>query len=215
MDIIMELLPLFEEAIEFFEIVFFIIAVINMILFILNAIGIFKMSKSLELKNNWMAFVPFFSVFAFGRVAQHYVKKDGTKSAKFSVSLLILYILQNVLSVAFIAVTIYAMTDIYSSAEYVLSEGTSMTMEMFSSVIILIVVYFALLGVALAYTITYYVALWRIFAIFNDSNATLFTVLSVFFKFLPAIFILAISNKEPKVTYGQRLGLNLEEAYNE
>ena len=59
------------------------------VLYIFQAIGISKMMKSLKLNNSWMAYVPIFNTYAFGKVAEQYIKKDGRKSAKFSVILLV------------------------------------------------------------------------------------------------------------------------------
>ena len=50
---------------------------------------------------------------------------------------------------------------------------------------------------AFVYTVLHYVAFWRIVASFDNSNATLYTVLSVFFSFLDPIFLFIIRNKQP------------------
>ena len=51
--------------------------IIGLALYILNGIGIMKMSQSLNLRNGWLAFIPFANIFAFGRVGEQYIKKDN------------------------------------------------------------------------------------------------------------------------------------------
>ena len=70
---------------------------------------------------------------------------------------------------------------------------------------------FIFCGIGIAYTVIKFIALWRIFAIFDYQNATMFTVLTYFFGFLEAIFIFAIRNKEPKYDYNARIGFNFND----
>ena len=58
---------------------------------------------------------------------------------------------------------------------------------------------------SIVYIVIYYVALWRIFAIFDYNNATLYLVLSVFITILCPIFIFALRKKEPKIYPQQRM----------
>lgn len=200
----------FGEFLTTFLVLGSVSATVGLTLYILNSIGLFKMSKSLGLSNAWISFVPILSVFSLGRIAQRYIKRNGSTSAKFSVILLVLYILQLVLAVVFSVFLGLAIASIITNASSSIVNETAMTLDMFSAVIPVIAMYFVLFGITLAYTIIYYVALWRVFSIFNDSNATLFTVLSIFFKFLPQIFLFAVRNKEPKLTYSERLGIEVE-----
>lgn len=181
---------------EFFSILGFS-SLIASVLYILMALGIFKMAKKTEIGKPWLSFIPIINTYMFGKVAQCYIKKDGTKSAKFGVALLVLNILKLVFVVLFIVALIITLISTVTLLYDAYDNDTSVTAEMFSPFISVIVLYFILLAIAVAYKIVYYVALWRIFAVFNSENATLFTVLSVFFAFLPGIFVFAIRNREP------------------
>ena len=70
---------------------------VSLVLYILQGVGLYEMGKRLNLNNPWLSFVPFANVYALGRIAQRYIKRDGTQSAKFSVILLALYIAEIVL----------------------------------------------------------------------------------------------------------------------
>lgn len=156
------------------------------VLYIFQAIGISKMMKSLKLNNSWMAYVPIFNTYAFGKVAEQYIKKDGRKSAKFSVILLICNFALLFLSV------------IMSVFSFSMSFATASGEEEMTMVMAIIVILFSLFVIACAYAVmaVQYVALWRIFAIFAPKNATLYTVLSIFLSISPFL-IFASRNAKP------------------
>ena len=156
------------------------------VLYIFQAIGISKMMKSLKLNNSWMAYVPIFNTYAFGKVAEQYIKKDGRKSAKFSVILLICNFVLLFLSV------------IMSVFSFSMSFATASGEEEMTMVMAIIVILFSLFVISCAYAVmaVQYVALWRIFAIFAPKNATLYTVLSIFLSISPFL-IFASRNAKP------------------
>lgn len=166
----------------------------GIILFVLNAVGLYNMGKSLFVKAPWLSFIPVASSFALGRIAQEYIKQNGKKSAKFSVILLLLNILSIVLVVAFIILFAVAVLNIMVIYE----DGGELTGgEMLSMAITPIIIYIAAIISSIAFNVTYYVSLWRVFAIFEKCNATLYTVLSIFFSFLYPIFIFILRKKRP------------------
>lgn len=181
-------------------------SVVSLALFVLMGIGLYSMAKKMELNSPWISFIPVVNTFALGRIAQRYVKRDGTASAKFGVILLVLYIIEIILIAVFAVFTVIAVVAIIANASDAVLNDTTMTLSMFSSFVPVVISYFVLLAVAIVYEVLYFVALWRIYSIFNNRNSTLFTVLSVFFSFLAPIFLFAIRNKEPKLTYGERMG---------
>lgn len=165
-------------------------------LYILNAVGLYEMGKSFSVKAPWLSFIPVASSFAIGRIAQEYVKKNGKKSAKFSVILLLLNILTIILTTAFfivLAISIINAVDIYNSG------ATPETAEAISIFLTPIALYFGAVAIGIAFNVTYYVCIWRVFAIFEKCNATLYLVLSIFFSFLYPIFIFILRKKRPEV----------------
>lgn len=180
-------------------------SVVGIVLFILRAIGLFKMSKALGLSAPWLGFIPVLSVFSTGRIAQKYVKRDGSYSAKFSVWLLLLYILLLVLLIALVVFVVLAVISIIGYAGEAIAADTAMDIEMFKAVIPVIILYFILMAIAIAYSVVYYIAVWRVYSIFS-TNATLFLVLGIFFNFLEPIFMLIVSKNSPKLTYNERMG---------
>ena len=174
-----------------------IIAIICLSLYILRALGVYKMSKTAGISSPWVAFVPIANSYTFGKLAEKYRRKDGKKSEKFSVLLLIFDILTLIACVCLIVFTVISLATIFSNAKIAYDNGTDMTLSQFSSLIPVIVFYVVTLLSAFVYTVLHYVAFWRIVASFDNSNATLYTVLSVFFSFLDPIFLFIIRNKQP------------------
>lgn len=209
-EILLELLELSSIKLSTLKLLGASLLTVALIMFVLKALAIFKMSKSLNLKNGWISFVPFLSIVEFGRVAQKYVRKNGAASAKFSVVLPIIYLLQTVLIGVFFSVLGKSLYKIVNSVAQVMVEETELTKDVFSSFVYVIILFFAIFGVAIAYKISYYVALWRIYAIFNEKNAALFTVLGIFLGLLNPIFLFVIRNRKPKLTFAERLGIELE-----
>lgn len=179
---------------------------VQIALFILNGIGIHKMSKSLELPFGWLGFVPVISLFQIGKIGQTYVKRDGKPSAKFSIWLLLSGIAMYIIAAVLTFVTIIFVFSVIGYAETAIDSGDAMRIEMFTGIIPLIILCVMLFAVEITYIVLYYVNLWRVFSIFDNKNATLFTVLSILFPFLASIFVFVIRNKQPKVTYIERMG---------
>ncbi len=184
---------------------------VGIICYILQGIGLFKMGKALNISNPWLSFIPVASIFSLGRVAQRYVKRDGRASAKFSIWLLVLYIVNFVIATAMCVLLVKVIFSLVGYTTSAIVDETALTAEMFSGIIPIVILYILILVGAIAYQVIYYIALWRVFAIFNNEHATLFLVLSLFFNILPPIFIIAISGAEPKLTYEERIGFNISQ----
>ena len=155
---------------------------------IFQGIGIMKMHEKLGLKNGWMAFVPFLNAYAIGKVAEQYVKADGRKSAKFSVILVVansIYILISMVSL-FFNIFMTAAEEMAVSPEAILTV----------SAISLVFAFFEL-TFSCAYMVVSYVAWWRVYAIFSNKNATLFTIISILFSLVQPFIIFAIRNNDP------------------
>lgn len=167
-------------------------------MYILEAIGIYNMGKSFKFSNPWIAFIPVANIYAFGKVAEKYIKSDGTRSVKFSKILLILLIVLIVVSIALIVLAVSAIVIAASISEY----GYDVTQNVplpANLIIFLVFGMLLLIGVTVAYRIVRYVALWRLFSIFDCENATLYLILSIFFSFLAPIFIFVLRNRQPKL----------------
>ena len=191
-----------EEVVSFFLTVFIgvfaVSAVIGIAIYLLESIGVYKMAKSAEIKNPWLAFIPVANDWVFGTLAEKYKKKNGTKSARFGI---ILPVLEGIVLIEAIALTIFTVISIKEITGYALdavNTSTEMAPEQFMSLIPVIILYFALMAVAIAYAVVFFIALWRVYSSFDKSNATLYIVLSVIFTISVPIILFIIRNRKPE-----------------
>ena len=191
-----------EEAVSFFLTVFIgvfaVSAVIGIAIYLLESISVYKMAKSAEIKNPWLAFSPVANDWVFGTLAEKYKKKNGTKSARFGI---ILPVLEGIVLIEAIALTIFTVISIKEITGYALdavNTSTEMAPEQFMSLIPVIILYFALMAVAIAYAVVFFIALWRVYYSFDKSNATLYIVLSIIFTISVPIILFIIRNRKPE-----------------
>lgn len=191
-----------EEAVSFFFTFFIgaiaVSAVIGIAIYLLESISVYKMAKSAEIKNPWLAFIPVANDWVFGTLAEKYKKKNGTKSARFGI---ILPVLEGIVFIESIALTIFTVISVKEITGYALdavNTSAEMAPEQFMSLIPVIILYFALMAVAIAYAVVFFIALWRVYSSFDKSNATLYIVLSVVFTISVPIILFIIRNRKPE-----------------
>ncbi len=191
-----------EELVSFFFTFFIgaiaVSAVIGIAIYLLESISVYKMAKSAEIKNPWLAFVPVANDWVFGTLAEKYKKKNGTKSARFGI---ILPVLEGIVLIESIALTIFTVISVKEITGYALdavNTSAEMAPEQFMSLIPVIILYFALIAVAISYAVVFFIALWRVYSSFDKSNATLYIVLSVIFTISVPIILFIIRNRKPE-----------------
>lgn len=191
-----------EEAVSFFFTFFIgaiaVSAVIGIAIYLLESISVYKMAKSAEIKNPWLAFIPVANDWVFGTLAEKYKKKNGTKSARFGI---ILPVLEGIVLIEAIALTIFTVISVKEITGYALdavNTSAEMAPEQFMSLIPVIILYFALMAVAIAYAVVFFIALWRVYYSFDKSNATLYIVLSIIFTISVPIILFIIRNRKPE-----------------
>lgn len=192
---------------SFYFLFVFIAIAAGVVLYYLNAVGIYKMSVSAGIKNPWYSFIPFFDAIALGRLAEKYQKKNGARSAKFSIILLVLKIAYELTAVVMIFLMMFSVgnTVIIIAARGAMTNDTSAVISGLAALLPYIVSVLVFCAVAIAYKVFCYIALWRVFGIFDSKNATAYTVLSVFFSFLAPIFVFVLRDKKPQYTYAERI----------
>lgn len=191
-----------EEVVSFFFTFFIgaiaVSAVIGIAIYLLESISVYKMAKSAEIKNPWLAFIPVANDWVFGTLAEKYKKKNGTKSARFGI---ILPVLEGIVLIEAIALTVFTVISIKEITGYALdavNTSSEMAPEQFMSLIPVIILYFALMAVAIAYAVVFFIALWRVYYSFDKSNATLYIVLSIIFTISVPIILFIIRNRKPE-----------------
>ena len=188
----------FSLELTVFLIMGVILLAIAITLFVIKGIAIYKMSQKLNIGNAPLSFVPFCSHLIFGKIAENYYKNKGLKPVKFSIILFILKICQFISFGFLLFFVIVSATKIYDFAYQAILDDTTMTIEMFSSIIPVVICFCICLAISIAYFVLFFVAFYRICNIFDEKKATVFTVVSVFLPFLAPIFLLVISKNKTK-----------------
>ncbi len=195
----------FTSAIAFFVIFALILSVVSFVMYLLQAIGIYKMGKNMGLTSPWIAFIPIVNKYAFGRIAEKYIKTDGRPSAKFSKILLALEIVSMVLVLVIIVALFIGLiaeavvANSYADPDFYLGSDEFVSSTIYSILLPMIIGEFVLIGFSIAKTVITYVALWRIFVIFDMETATVYLVLSIFFNFVQPIIIFILRNRQPRI----------------
>lgn len=186
-----------------YGVIFGFAGIIGIVCYVFQSIGLFRMAKNIGLNHAWMAWVPVLSTYTLGKIGSKYIKKDGRPSAKFGGWLLALEIAMVILLIGMIVAVVFLVINAIG-----MESGTNATSEtaFFGSLLIFVLVYLVFFAVAIAYSIIYYIALWRTFSIFDNSNATVFLVISIIFSVTLPFFIFAIRNNRPSFTYAERIG---------
>ena len=172
---------------------FAFLGIISLVMYLLQAFGLYGMAKGSGISAPWRGFIPFANTFLFGKIAERYVKKDGKRSAKLGGLLLAFEILTLVFACAVVVFSIGMLAVVigYMNSEAEMETAVISTLiPMFFSALVL-------MGVSIAYIVLYYVALWRIFTAYDYNNATVYFVLTIFFSFLGPIFLFVLRNKQP------------------
>ncbi len=170
----------FMFIIAFAIILLAIFLILSVLIIVFQGIGIMKMHKNLNIKGGWMAFVPILNIYAFGKVAEQHVGKNGKKAPKFSLILLL-----GLLFGSLITILLYTLL-LMSSEQSEIIFGTCLVITLLFSTLI-----------SLFYNVTKYIALWNIFAIFLTKNITLNMVLSIIFPIFQPFAIFVIRDNEP------------------
>ncbi len=172
-------------------------AMVSLLFYIFQSIGLFKMSKTLSFAHPWMAWVPIFNIYTFGKIGSRYVKQNGRSSANFGGWLTGLYIAQLITAIGCIASIIPFILTVFEME----STGTDIRPDntVIVATLVLIISAFAVFIISIAYLVVYYIALWRVYAVFSNENATVFLIISILFNVATPFIIFAIRNNEPVI----------------
>lgn len=169
---------------------------ISTVMYVLQSVGLYKMSKTLGLSNPWLAWVPVCNLSAIGRLAECSNLFYGKKKGCLRVLLPLLWVL---LFVPYVGLIVF-----------VVLMGLSGMAEDFSMIAGILLFALVILGLAVTILVLQYVALHKIYKLFDPNNAALYTVLSVLFSIAISILLFVLRNRlpgggkpQPVPVYGQ------------
>ena len=176
--------------------------IVFLALYFLKAAGLYRMAETTGLKHGWLDFVPVANSYVFGKTAEKYIRRDMRRSVPFGMLLTLLNVIMLLFAAVILGVSFRILYLVINESEPFYVSEMIFPFFLFT---------FIFCGTGIAYTIIKFIALWRIFAIFDYSNAAMFTVLTYFFGFLEAVFIFMLRNREPKYDFNARIGFNFSD----
>lgn len=161
------------------------------------AIGIYKMSKTAGLEYPWLSFIPVASSYTLGILAEKYRKTPTEKPFKYSILLLVMHIIEKIVAIVFFVLFCFISVETVHTVISVAMYDGEIDPNMALALIPFFVLSLAVIFTELAFAVIRYIALWRVYSLFDGRNAVLYTVLSVLFGFLEPVFIFVLRNKQP------------------
>lgn len=164
---------------------------VSIALYLLQAFGIYAISKKLGLNNPWLGFLPIANVYAIGAIGDRASELNGKPSAlrKWLLATCIgLYVLMFILFFLVFILIICAAQDNEVARESAL----------FSDIVIALLGYLLMIAVAIANKVIMFVSLYRIYKLLDPKNATLYIVLSIFFS-CSGIILFLLRKNQPQI----------------
>ena len=169
--------------------------VLSLIFFVFNALALYTLAERRGIRHSWLAWVPVVNIWVLGSLSDQYryVTRGEIRSRR--KVLLTLRILSSVLSAVLVCIAavvsvgligvILGELERFHFAEWVMGPSIGM-----------LGLGLPLLGIAIAYAIFHYMALYDLFLSCDPQNAVLFLVLSIFVGVTRPFFLFACRNKD-------------------
>ena len=152
-------------------------------LWVLQSIGLYKMSKTLGLSNPWLVWLPVCNQYAMGRLAEcsnlYYGKAKGNLRVWLPLFSVLLFL-------PYIGIIVFAVIMGLNGME-----------ENFSMIAGVLLFALTILILAVTVVVLQYVTLYKIYKLFDPNNAALYTVLSVLFNVSTSIILFILRNRLP------------------
>lgn len=168
-------------------VVWFLAMGFSLVLYVLNAVGMYRIAKRRGIHHAWLAWVPIGCNWLLGSISDHYqyvVKQKVTSRRKILL----------ILSLVTVAVSFLMTGGVVAIA---MASGSAADNVAFSlSIALVVIAYLAMMGLAVAITVFCYIAYYDLFRSCRPNNAVLFLVLSVIFNVALAFFVFFSGNSD-------------------
>ncbi len=183
---------------------------ISILIYVGTAYGLWKMATSCGYDKPWLAWIPFCNVWMLGAIADHYCAKCERRVTNHRKQVLgwniaftaILFVF---LIVCVVVVTLVAMSGVDPETynpDTIMNDIPEETLVSIGSAgLVMLAVLLALLPIAIIYLVKYYTAMNKVYKLFAPKEATLFTVLSIFFNIAVPILFFMLGSKPPQYPY--------------
>ncbi len=185
-------------------------SLISLFTYVAVGYGLYCIAQACGIRNPFLAWIPYGQVYMLGAVADHQTARNESRTTGYRKILLGLEIAVSAVALVLgVSLGVVLVSAIFSTVG---GTGAELTLEsvdweavlgdMLGGLVVSAVVLVALAVVAIVYAVYYYIALYRIYKLVDPKNATLYTVLSVFFNIAIPIIFLVIAKKKPVYACG-------------
>ena len=169
---------------------------IGIAMYVLSAMGLYTIAKRRGLNHPWLAWIPVASVWILGSLSDQYryVVRGENKSKR--KVLLTLNIVTVALSVAVIVCAVVMAVRAIVVAAGGIASDEAVLQAILGPLVGVVGMCLPMIGVAIAYAVIYYMALYDVYKSLDPSNCVLFLVLSIVFNVTEPFFLFFNRNKD-------------------
>lgn len=163
--------------------------------YILTALALYTLAKRRGLNRPWLAWIPVINCWILGSLSDQYryVVKGEIKSKR--KVLIVLNILSTVLSIAIVGVAVAMVVGLTGGILQGVGEE-EMLRSVMGPVVGILGLCLPLAGIAIAYAVIHYMALYDVYRSMDPVNCVLFTVLSILVGITEPFFLFFSRNKD-------------------
>ncbi len=172
-------------------------AALGTVVYVVTAFALFKIAKACGLKYPWMSFIPVASAFLLGQIADTHCRRNEGRKTSYRKILLGLEIAVLALVIVMLAVSV-VMVVMALLEEGMMPDGDAMLTSVVILVFAILAICLVMLVIAVVYAVFSYIALHKIFKLYDPSNAALYIVLCIFFSIAQPIILMVLARKEPR-----------------
>ncbi len=173
-------------------------SVFSLLTYVAISYGLYSIAQACGIRNPWLAWIPFGRDYILGSVADHQTERNESRTTKYRKRLLALNIVTTVLAVilciALIVVVVIALMNSGSTLE---TDPDLLADNILSNSLVLVVVGLMLSAAAIAYSVFFYIAIYKVYQLVDPKNAVLYIVLTILIGIASPIIFFIIAKKHP------------------
>lgn len=184
-----------EIFLPFFTVFIFtylLILGIMITMYVLQSLALFKIAKKRGIHNYGMAWVPIGSTWLLGKIADDVNLCRRNKKTNFARNILTLSLIYIAVFILFYIGAIFFAVTVAIQSE---TTGTSI-IDYPATVLVVSLIALGMMVLAVVLSVLTYMALYRVFYGYDENNAVVFLVLSIFISYLLPIFLFIIRNRD-------------------
>lgn len=177
----------------FYLIMMIVSSVYSILSYVLSCLGTYSVANRRGINHAWLAWLPVGTSWIMGSISDQYQQVAKNKNKKKRVALLVMELVMYATVFIFMGSVVAMLVSIGINGDMM---SDQLAMEMMGVMGGMILGELVLFGVAIAYTVTYYFALYDFYASCRPDNAVLYLVLSILLSFVTPFLIFSCRNKD-------------------